>query len=59
MTNFCTNCGSKVNNDDSFCTNCGTKIYKSDEKPKGLFDKLKNNEKISKYNEMKKLYWSM
>ena len=26
MANFCTNCGTKIRNEDNFCTNCGTKI---------------------------------
>ncbi|MBR4448214.1 zinc ribbon domain-containing protein [Methanobrevibacter sp.] len=26
MTNFCTNCGTKLRKEDKFCTNCGTKI---------------------------------
>lgn len=117
MANFCTNCGSKVDDDDSFCTNCGKKVYSSSKrpnnyssqkipnhkekyvkppcplcggtgqikevsntllgqmvnvrpcrecggtgknttkphkKPKGFFGKIKSNDRISKYNEMKK-----
>ena len=26
MANFCTNCGTKIRQDDKFCTNCGSKI---------------------------------
>ena len=54
MANFCTNCGSKVDDDDSFCTNCGTKIYKSDKKPKGIFGQLKRGVQIARDDEIKK-----
>ena len=30
MANFCTNCGTKLREDDNFCTNCGTKVIKDD-----------------------------
>ena len=36
MANFCTNCGTKLDNEDNFCTNCGAKVEKIDEKPKGF-----------------------
>lgn len=36
MANFCTNCGTKLDDEDNFCTNCGTKVEKIDEKPKGF-----------------------
>ena len=26
MANFCSNCGTKIRNEDNFCTNCGTKL---------------------------------
>jgi predicted nucleic acid-binding Zn ribbon protein len=30
MTNFCTNCGTKIREEDKFCTNCGTKLKKDE-----------------------------
>lgn len=31
MANFCTNCGTKIREDDKFCTNCGAEIIKDDD----------------------------
>lgn len=41
MVIFCTNCGSKLDDDSAFCSNCGNKVEKSNKKRKGLFGKLK------------------
>ena len=30
MTNYCTNCGTKLRKEDNYCTNCGAKIIKDD-----------------------------
>ena len=41
MTNFCTNCGNKLEKNDLFCTNCGTKRYDEKEmKVQQIFSEL-------------------
>lgn len=44
MVIFCTNCGTKLEEDDVFCRNCGTKVDKPKRKRKGLFSKMKQDE---------------
>lgn len=38
MVVFCTNCGTKLDDDDAFCMNCGTKVYNIN-KDKNLLNK--------------------
>ena len=38
---FCTNCGTKLEENTSFCTKCGKKVDEYDKKPKTLFGKIK------------------
>lgn len=55
MVIFCTNCGTKLEDEDIFCTNCGTKVDKPKRKQKGLFDKLKqDNETKESKKELKR-----
>lgn len=56
MTNFCTNCGTKLEKDASFCTNCGTKIVNSNTKEtQSLFPKLQDGEIKMAKKELKRL----
>ena len=56
MVQFCTNCGTKLDDDDFFCMNCGTKVDASNIKSKNLFNRLQSKRAnlIQKKEERKK-----
>lgn len=54
MVIYCTNCGTKLEDDDVFCMNCGIKIEKNN-MPKNSTLKLNNRDKKKAKKQLKKL----
>lgn len=49
MVIYCTNCGTKLEDDDAFCMNCGTKVDNLDKnKKKSLFQSIQDTRKKNK-----------